>query len=96
MVEIDCDPGLPNAADLLIRRWLDRCASSLDPDGRGRVKLRVSRVPDLRTTRVQIDCVGASPRVAADVSASEPCAALSGAFQKIAEGLRSSAALLLP
>jgi hypothetical protein len=96
MVEIDCEPELPNAADALIRRWLDRFAASLDPDGRGRVSLRVSSLPEQRGTRVQIECKGASPRVAADVSASEPCDALARAFETITNGLRSSASLLLP
>lgn len=96
MVEIDCDPGLPNTAEALIRRWLERFAASLDPDGRGRVSLRVSNLPDQRGTRVQIECKGASPRVAADVSAEEPCAALARAFEAITNALRSSAALLLP
>ena len=86
-IEIDCDDVSGDAARRILQTRLRPMLPMLDPDGRGNVRVRVSRLAGSERTRVEIVC--STPKVSADVSANSATGAIHRAVGWLAAQLRA-------
>ena len=84
MISIEYDADLPARHRAAIDEALRRLIPICDPDGRGRIEVRIALSADAHTW-VEIDCL--APRVGAVAVDSSPRAALERAFARVSDAV---------